>query len=169
MQPLWKKTVSTIIIIIFLLGKSFAFVCAVYSLLVCKLRLCCSSDLPWHVKIATPTVLSANALRPGIFWSTSQIWPWALSCIQRNWLPTPMHVSLLVCTRRKADFPPQQTCATNGAFPPEGAVWFGSQRYGTDRVCKFKHCEATQAMTILESGKSCNDNATSRNKREEPG
>ena len=39
----------------------------------------------------------------------------------------------------------------------------------SDRVCKFKHCDATRALTILESGSSCNDNATSRKKREEPG
>ena len=39
---------------------------------------------------------------------------WALSCTQHNLLSTPTHVSLLVCTRRKADFffPPQQTGAT---------------------------------------------------------
>ena len=36
----------------------------------------------------------------------------ALSCIQCNWLSTPLHVSLLVCTWHKADIPPQQTCAT---------------------------------------------------------
>ena len=36
----------------------------------------------------------------------------ALSCTQRNWLSTPTHVSLLVCTRRKADFPPAQPGAT---------------------------------------------------------
>ena len=36
----------------------------------------------------------------------------ALSCTQHNLLSTPMHVSLLVCSRRKADFPPQQTGST---------------------------------------------------------
>ena len=34
---------------------------------------CCSSDLPWHVKIATPTALSASAFRPGISRSVVQI------------------------------------------------------------------------------------------------
>ena len=31
---------------------------------------------------------------------------------QRNLLPTPTHLSLLVCTRRKADVPPAQPGAT---------------------------------------------------------
>ena len=38
--------------------------------------------------------------------------PWALSCTQHNLLSTLTHVSLLVSTQRKADFPPQQTGAT---------------------------------------------------------
>ena len=43
---------------------------------------------------------------------TAHVIPWTLSCIQRNLLSTATHVSLLVFTRRKADFPLQQTCAT---------------------------------------------------------
>ena len=35
--------------------------------------LCCSTDLQWYVKIATPTALSASALRPGIFQSVAQL------------------------------------------------------------------------------------------------
>ena len=40
----------------------------------------------------------------------------ALSCAQHNLLSTPTHVSLLVCTRGKADFSPQQTGAKSHAF-----------------------------------------------------
>ena len=35
--------------------------------------LCCSTDLQWYVKIATPTALSASALRPGICQSVAQL------------------------------------------------------------------------------------------------
>ena len=85
MQPLWKINVSTIhmlflcsfthmnnlwhhnisirlIVCMFVL--CIAYVC---------LSLCCSSDLPWHVKIATPTALSATAFRPGICRSLAQL------------------------------------------------------------------------------------------------
>ena len=35
--------------------------------------LCCSSNLLWYVKIATPTALSASALRPGICQSVAKL------------------------------------------------------------------------------------------------
>ena len=47
---------------------------------------CCSSDLPWHVKIATPTVLSASAFRPGIFRLVSFV-PDHVSAFCRNASP----------------------------------------------------------------------------------
>ena len=58
----------------------------------------------------------------------------ALSCThaKRNLLSTPTHASLLVCTRRKADFPPQQTVTTTltpGGEPPKSRAVFWRKRY----------------------------------------
>ena len=73
MQPLWKKTVSTIHMLFLC---SFTHTNNIWHhniwmrLIVCMfvlciayvcVSLCCSSDLPWHVKIATPTALSPSA------------------------------------------------------------------------------------------------------------
>ena len=53
---------------------------------------------------------------------------WAVFCTQRNWLSTPIHVWLLVCTRRKADFFPRRNqaplhCAWRGVSAERGGVF----------------------------------------------
>ena len=61
MNNLWHHNISIrLIICMFVLCIAYVWV-----------SLCCSSDLPWRIKIAAPTVLSVRAFRPGIFRSVA--------------------------------------------------------------------------------------------------
>ena len=72
MQPLWKNKIpqssSSSYYFIMLFVSMFQLYIAYWCV-----SLCYSSDLPWYVKIATPTALSASALRSGIYWSVAQL------------------------------------------------------------------------------------------------
>ena len=69
---LWHHNIE-IRVIVCMFVLCIAYVCV---------SVCCSSDLLWHVKIATPTALPASAFRSGIFGSVAQL-RWRIFLIRK--------------------------------------------------------------------------------------